>query len=50
MNIKSDQREWVFDDKHWQKKLKFDEDGRILNEYPENTLAGKWTHPSFINF
>jgi len=48
MSIKSNQSEWVFDDKHWQKKLKFDKDGYILNEYSENILAGKWT-PSIHN-
>lgn len=39
---KSDQREWVFDDKYWREKLKFDEDGYLANEHPENIVAGKW--------
>lgn len=39
---KSDQREWVFDDKYWREKLKFDKDGYLCNEHPENIVAGKW--------
>ena len=39
---KSDQREWVFDDKYWREKLKFDEDGYLINEHPENIVSGKW--------
>ena len=39
---KSDQREWRFDDKYWREKLKFDEDGYLANEHPENIVAGKW--------
>ena len=39
---KSDQREWVFDDKNWREKLKFDDEGYLSNEHPENIVAGKW--------
>lgn len=39
---KSDQREWKFDDKNWREKLKFDEDGYLANEHPENIVSGKW--------
>ena len=39
---KSDQREWRFDDKYWREKLKFDDEGYLANEHPENIVAGKW--------
>lgn len=39
---KSDQREWKFDDKYWREKLKFDDEGYLSNEHPENIVAGKW--------
>jgi len=39
---KSDQREWVFNDKYWREKLKFDDEGYLANEHPENIVAGKW--------
>ena len=39
---KSDQREWVFDDKNWREKLKFDDEGYLSNEHPENIVSGKW--------
>ena len=39
---KSDQNEWKFDDKYWREKLKFDEEGYLCNEHPENIVAGKW--------
>lgn len=39
---KSDQREWIFDDKYWREKLKFDDEGYLSNEHPENIVAGKW--------
>jgi len=44
---KSDQREWVFDDKNWREKLKFDDEGYLSNEHPENIVSGKWVaaHP-----
>ena len=44
---KSDQREWVFDDKNWREKLRFDDDGYLSNEHPENIVSGKWVaaHP-----
>jgi len=44
---KSDQREWVFDDKNWREKLKFDNEGYLCNEHPENIVSGKWvaTYP-----
>jgi len=38
----SDQREWVFADKYWREKLKFDEAGYLANEHPENIVAGRW--------
>jgi len=39
---KSDQREWVFDDKNWREKLRFDDEGYLCNEHPENIVSGKW--------
>jgi len=44
---KSDQREWVFDDKNWREKLRFDDKGYLSNEHPENIVSGKWVaaHP-----
>jgi hypothetical protein len=44
---KSDQREWVFDDKNWREKLRFDDGGYLANEHPENIVSGKWVaaHP-----
>jgi len=33
---------WKFDDKYWREKLKFDSDGYLCNEHPENIVAGKW--------
>ena len=39
---RTDQREWVYDDKNWREKLRFDSDGGIINEYLDNVLAGKW--------
>jgi hypothetical protein len=39
---KSDQHEWVFDDKYWREKLKFDDKGYLCNEHPENIVSGKW--------
>lgn len=39
---KSDQREWVFKDKNWREKLKFDDEGYLCNEHPENIVDGKW--------
>jgi len=39
---KSDQREWKFDDKNWREKLRFDDEGYLCNEHPENIVAGKW--------
>jgi len=38
----SDQREWVFNDKYWREKLKFDNMGNLSNEHPENIMAGRW--------
>lgn len=38
----SDQKEWVFDDKNWRDKLKFDGMGNLVNEHPENIVSGKW--------
>ena len=44
---RSDQREWIFDDKYWREKLKFDDEGYLCNEHPENIISGKWvaTYP-----
>jgi len=39
---KSDQREWRFDDKYWREKLRFDDEGYLCNEHPENIVSGKW--------
>ena len=39
---KSDQREWHFDDKNWREKLRFDDEGYLCNEHPENIVSGKW--------
>ena len=39
---KSDQREWKFDDKYWREKLKFDDEGYLCNEHPEEIVAGRW--------
>jgi len=39
---RTDQREWIYDDPNWREKLKFDSDGNIINEHPENILSGKW--------
>jgi len=40
--LKSDQRIWVFKDKYWREKLKFDVEGNLVNEHPENIVAGRW--------
>ena len=40
--LKSDQRMWVFKDKDWRDKLRFDVDGNLTNEHPENIVAGRW--------
>jgi len=39
---KSDQREWKFDDKYWREKLRFDDEGYLSNEHPEDIVSGKW--------
>jgi len=39
---RTDQREWIYDDPNWREKLRFDSDGNIINEHPENILSGKW--------
>ena len=39
---KSDQKHWKFDDKNWRQKLKFDDEGYLCNEHPENIVSGKW--------
>lgn len=40
--LKSDQRVWVFKDKNWRNKLRFDAEGNLINEHPENIMAGRW--------
>lgn len=40
--LKSDQRRWVFNDPDWRDKLKFDNEGQLVNEHPENIVAGRW--------
>lgn len=41
---KSDQREWVYDDKYWRDSLTFDNRGNINNDPDKlkSTLSGKW--------
>lgn len=39
---RTDQREWIYDDKDWREKLRFDSQENIINEHPENILSGKW--------
>jgi len=41
---RTDQREWVYDDRYWRAKLKFDASGEITNDLDElkQILAGKW--------
>jgi hypothetical protein len=38
----SDQREWVFDDPDWRKKLQFDENGLIMDRYLGEVVRGRW--------
>jgi len=33
---------WYFNDKDWREKLRFDDDGYLCNEHPENIVSGKW--------
>ncbi len=40
--LRSDQRRWVFNDPEWRDKLRFDNDGNLVNEHPENIVAGRW--------
>ena len=39
---KSDQREWVYDDQDWRKRLQFGEHGLVIGDYLKDVLAGKW--------
>lgn len=39
---KTDQREWIYKDKNWRDKLRFDSQGNIINENLEDILDGKW--------
>jgi len=41
---RTDQREWVYDDKDWRDKLQFDAFGEVSNDIDklQNILAGKW--------
>jgi len=51
---RTDQREWIYDDKFWRGKLKFNAFGDIVNEPDElkTILAGKWIpqKPENINY
>jgi hypothetical protein len=38
----SDQREWVFDDPDWRKKLQFDENGLVIEKYLADVVRGRW--------
>ncbi len=40
--LRSDQRHWVFKDKFWREKLKFDVEGNLTNEHPSDVVAGRW--------
>ncbi|KKL98615.1 hypothetical protein LCGC14_1822670 [marine sediment metagenome] len=54
MWMRTDQREWFYDDKFWREKLTFDGIGTITNTPDElkNILAGKWIPqaPANINY
>jgi len=39
---RTDQREWIYKDMNWRQKLRFNSEGNIINEHPENILAGRW--------
>jgi len=39
---RTDQRQWIYKNKNWRDKLRFDSQGNIVNEHPENILAGRW--------
>lgn len=40
---RTDQREWVYKDKFWYEKIRFDrDDGHIINENLDEILAGRW--------
>lgn len=38
----SDQREWIYDDPDWRKKLQFDKNGLIIGDYMKDILRGRW--------
>lgn len=38
----SDQREWIYDDDEWRKKLQFDEEGLVIGDYMKDILRGRW--------
>ena len=38
----SDQREWVYDNPDWRKKLQFDQKGLVIGEYMLDVLRGRW--------
>src|SRR5579885_1277348 len=38
----SDQREWVYDDPDWRKKLQFDQNGLVVGKYLQDLLQGQW--------
>lgn len=39
---RTDQREWHYKHKDWRDRLKFDEEGLIVDSYLEDALEGKW--------
>lgn len=38
----SDQREWVYDDQDWRKRLQFDQNGLVIGDYMKDILHGRW--------
>ncbi len=38
----SDQREWIYDNPDWRKKLQFDQNGLVIGEYMLDLLQGRW--------
>ena len=51
---RTDQREWIYDDRYWRAKLKFDAFGNIVNDVDDlkQILAGKWVsqRPENVNY
>jgi len=40
--MRTDQREWEFDDEFWREKLMYDEDGFVWGDYLKDILKGRW--------